>query len=196
MDSDVVVGLITAGSTLTGVVLTGLFMLGAAGRQAAAAKSQADAAWAAGSKQADAAWAAGKSQADAAWLAGMMQAQAQLEVSRTTAHEQALAAERAARRTIYATWLMLTEAARTAQQERNRALGTPQGSAAAQAFAAAMTTARESLGSVRLEGPDAVSAAAVDLLQALTAATAADPYPAALARFLTESQAALHIPPP
>jgi hypothetical protein len=184
---EIVTALIAAGAAVSGGLVTGWFTVLAARRQAGAALEAA-------TRQAEAAWAAGQRQADAAWEAGQRQAEAQLDVARRTLGEQALAAQRAVRRTAYVTFLSRTDAARQTHESWQRALGTPEASVHREAYAAAMAAVQEAFNIVRLEGPARVTAAADIVRRTLPPSATAGDHAAAQDTFLVEARAALAPP--
>ncbi|MFD0007179.1 hypothetical protein ACFVJ4_32795 [Streptomyces sp. NPDC127178] len=184
MNEAVVTALIAAGAATVGGALTGVFTL-------AGAKRQAKAAWAAGERQAAAAWEAGRQQAAAAWNAGQLQATAQLDVARRTLTEQTLAGQRAVRRAAYVTLLSRTDNAQQALAAWQSAIGTTDEAPRRREYNAAMGAVGEALNVVRLEGPDAVTAAAQTLRDALAITSPATQHSVAQAEFLDAARAAL-----
>ncbi|MBP5867464.1 hypothetical protein F3K34_32700 [Streptomyces sp. LBUM 1486] len=176
--------LVAAGAAIGGGALTGVFTL-------AAAKRQAQAAWAAGERQAAAAWEAGRQQAAAAWDAGQLQATAQLDVARRTLTEQTLAGQRAVRRAAYVTYLSRTDSAQQALTAWQSAIGTANEAQRRREYDAAMGAVGEALNVVRLEGPDGVTAAAETLRGSLAATAPGTPPSMAQEAFLTAARAAL-----
>ncbi|MGV9454835.1 hypothetical protein [Streptomyces sp. NPDC003635] len=184
MDDAVVSALIAAGAAIGGGALTGVFTF-------AAAKRQAEAAWAAGERQAAAAWEAGRQQAAAAWDAGQLQATAQLDVARRTLTEQTLANQRAVRRAAYVTYLSRTDSAHVALTAWQNAIGTGDEAASRREHDVAMAAVGEALNVVRLEGPEAVTAAAETLRGTLAAVSPGSGYATAQEEFLNAARRAL-----
>lgn len=187
----VITAWIAAGSAVAGALagggVTGWFTLAAARRQA---QSTVDAA----ARQADAAWEAGRRQADAAWEAGRLQAEAQLDVARQTLAGQHLAAQREVRRAAYATFLAAADAACQRRLEWQQALGTAQATGCRDRYRVSLTAVAEALTLVRLEGPDAVSTAALTLEGSLEVSASPDRYQDAHAEFLSTARTALAAP--
>ncbi|MGW7469668.1 hypothetical protein ACWGJT_34640 [Streptomyces xantholiticus] len=198
VDGEVLTALIAAAAAVSGGAVTGWFTLAAAKRQAHAAvnaaQRQADAAWASGRRQADAAWEAGRQQASAAWEAGQVQAAAQLDVARQTLREQALAAQRNARRTAYVTFLGRIDAAHKARKDWQKAVGTADGPSRRTDYETALFAVPEALYIVRLEGPESVTTAADALEVTLQPAAPDNAFSTAHAAFLTTARAALAAP--
>ncbi|MGX1885460.1 hypothetical protein [Streptomyces sp. NPDC055287] len=195
MDEAVVTALIAAGAAIGGGMVTGLFTLLAAKKQAQAAVDaaarQAAAAWAAGERQAAAAWEAGRQQAAAAWDAGQLQATAQLDVARRTLNEQMLAGQRDVRRAAYVTCLGRADTAHKAYLAWQNALGSANESPCRQAYDSAVGAVGEALDVIRLEGPGPVATAAEALKDSLGPTAPGTRYSTAQEAFLTAARAAL-----
>ncbi|MFG2267322.1 hypothetical protein [Streptomyces sp. NPDC048720] len=184
MNEAVVTALIAAGAAIGGGALTGVFTL-------VSAKRQAQAAWAAGERQAAAAWEAGRQQAAAAWDAGQLQATAQLNVAQRTLTEQTLAGQRAVRRAAYVAFLSRTDSAQQALTAWQSAIGTADEAPRRREYDAAMGAVGEVLNVVRLEGPDAVTASAQMLRDALATTAPATQHSIAQTEFLDAARSAL-----
>jgi hypothetical protein len=184
VDENVVTALIAAGAAIGGGAMTGVFTL-------AAAKRQAEAAWAAGERQAAAAWEAGRQQATAAWDSGQLQAAAQLDVARRTLTEQTLANQRAVRRAAYVTYLSRTDSAHQALAAWRSAIGTADETPRRLEYDAAAGAVTEALNVVRLEGPAAVATAAETLRDTLTAGAPGTGHAVAQESFLSAARTAL-----
>ncbi|MFF9870176.1 hypothetical protein ACF1G0_33165 [Streptomyces sp. NPDC013953] len=184
MDETVMTALIAAGAAVSGGALTGVFTLAAARRQATAA-------WAAGERQAEAAWEAGRQQAAAAWDSGQLQATAQLDVARRTLTEQTLATQRAVRRAAYVTYLSRADSAHQALAAWQGAIGTADETRRRREYDAAVGALAEPLNVVRLEGPDAVAAAAENLRDAVALNIPGTRHAVAQEAFLSAARAAL-----
>ncbi|MET9879175.1 hypothetical protein ABZZ36_31795 [Actinacidiphila glaucinigra] len=184
MDDQVGTALIAAAAALLGGLVTGVFTV-------LAARKQADAAWAAGQRQADAAWEAGRQQAAAAWDAGQLQATAQLDAVRTTLSSQQLEVQRSVRRSAYVSFLSQSDRARRAWQAWQSALGSSEASTRRREYDETLESVVQSLNVVRLEGPANVTAAAEALQQSLSPNAPGHHHAQAHQTFLSVARAAL-----